>query len=117
MREDIPEDAELRRAWNELAQRMERPEVFYTYEWALAVEHAYGGSLTPLVFLAYEGELLVGVVALARQGAGPIVFLTANTADYCDFISETGRRREFVTAVFSELNNRHIQKIVLTNLP
>ncbi len=30
----IPEDEGLRRQWNELVLQMERPEIFYTYEWA-----------------------------------------------------------------------------------
>ena len=123
VREEIPEDSELRRTWNELALQMERPEVFYTYEWAIAVQRAYGASLQPLVFLGYEGESLVGLVALAREKASSsvtsssVTFLTANTGDYCDFLSEPGRRREFVEAVFSELKNRKIGKMVLANLP
>lgn len=116
--EEIPEDAELRRAWSEVVLRMERPEVFYTYEWAVAVQRSYGGTQKPLVFLAYEGESLVGLVALAwsKPGSG-VAFLTANTGDYCDFISEPGKRREFVGAVLSELNRRNIGNIVWTNLP
>jgi CelD/BcsL family acetyltransferase involved in cellulose biosynthesis len=119
VQEEIQEDSELRRSWNQLALRMERPEVFYTYEWAVAVQRAYGSSLKPLVFLAYEDELLVGLVALAREntGSGGVRFLTANTADYCDFLSEPGRRREVVEAVFSELTWRNIGKIALANLP
>ncbi len=118
VREDIPEDSELRRAWNELALRKERPEVFYSYEWAIAVQRAYGGTLEPLLFLAYEGDSLVGVVALVRQKTESCVaFLAANTGDYCDFISEPGRRRELVEAVFSELKAQNIGNMVLTNLP
>jgi CelD/BcsL family acetyltransferase involved in cellulose biosynthesis len=119
VREDIQEDSELRRSWNELAMRMERPEVFYTYEWALAVQRAYASSLKPFVFLAYEDESLVGLVALAlkKTGSREVTFLTGNTADYCDFLSEPGRRLKFVEAVFSELTSRNIGKIVLANLP
>lgn len=118
VREEISEDSELRRAWNELALQMERPEVFYTYEWVVAVQRAYGSTLKPLIFLAYEGEWLVGAIALAKEDAGSrLVFLTANTADYCDFISEPGRRREFVAAVLSELKNRNIPNLILANLP
>ena len=117
MEEEIREDSELRRAWNELAIRMEHPEVFYTYEWALAVQRSYGDQLRPLVFLAYEDETLVGVVALANDKAGCLVFLTASTADYCDFLSAPDRRQEFIDAVFEELKNRRATKIVLTNLP
>jgi CelD/BcsL family acetyltransferase involved in cellulose biosynthesis len=114
---EIREDADLRRAWNDLAVRMERPEIFYTHEWALAVQRSYGDQLRPLVFLAYEGESLVGVVALATDKTGSLVFLTASTADYCDFLSEPGRRHEFVDAVFAELKERRSAKVVLTNLP
>ena len=118
VREEIPEDSELRRAWNDLAMRMERPEVFYTYEWAIAVQRAYGQTLRPLLFLGYEGEFLVGLVALVRETSeSRLSFLMANTGDYCDFISEPGRRREFVEAVFSELTSRNIERIVFTNLP
>src|SRR5579859_3828147 len=117
-RDDIPEDSELRRAWNELALGMESPEVFYSYEWAIAVQRAYGDTLKPLLFLAYEGELLIGLVALVwDKTESHLAFLTANTGDYCDFISEPGRRREFIDAVFSELKTRNIGNILLTNLP
>ncbi len=119
VREEIQEDSELRRSWNELALRMERPEVFYTYEWAVAVQRAYGSSLRPFVVLAYEDEVLVGLVALARDKTGSrrVTFLTGNTADYCDFLSEPDRRQEVVQAVFSELTSRKIRKVVLPNLP
>ena len=119
VKEEIQEDADLRRSWNQLALRMERPEVFYTYEWAVAVQRAYGSSLKPLVFLAYEDELLVGLVALAwdKAGSREVTFLTGKTADYCDFLSEPCRRQEFVEAVFSELISRKVGKIVLANLP
>jgi CelD/BcsL family acetyltransferase involved in cellulose biosynthesis len=119
VREEIPEDPELRRSWNELALRMERPEVFYTHEWAVAVHRAYASTLKPLLILAYENDLLVGLVALAWQNTGPlgVAFLTGSTADYCDFLSEPGRRQEVVEAVLAELTKRNISKVVLANLP
>lgn len=118
VREDIPEDSELRQAWNELALQMEHPEVFYTYEWAVAVQRAYGSTLMPLLFLGYEGESLVGVVAFVREKSGSrVTFLTANTGDYCDFLTEPGKRREFVDVVFAELRSQKIESMVLTNLP
>ena len=86
---EIPEDKALGRQWNDLVQQMERPEVFYTYEWALAVYRAYHSTIMPLLVLAYEGESLVGVAALATgvsQERG--FFLATTTADYCDFISQ-----------------------------
>ncbi len=117
--EELRDDAELRGCWNKLVQHMERPEVFYTYEWAQAVERAYGNLLRPFILLGYEGESLVGIVTFARENAArdAVVFLAAATADYCDFLSEPGRRHEFVSAVFCELRQRQIAKVTLANLP
>ncbi len=116
---EIPEDAGLRRSWNALALRMERPEIFYTYDWAIAVQHAYRDSQATIVYLAYEGESLAGVVALAkkRTGSQEVAFLAATTADYCDFLSEPGRRQEFVASVLGALRDQSVAKIVLANLP
>ena len=100
----IPEDSSLHRRWNELALQVERPEVFYACEWALAMQAAYGALLTPLLFLGYDGDDLVGVASLATDAAGAnMSFLGATTADYCEFLSPPGRRPEFVDGVFAEL--------------
>ncbi|HET9407613.1 MAG TPA: GNAT family N-acetyltransferase [Candidatus Sulfotelmatobacter sp.] len=114
----IPEDEELRRAWNRLAQEVESPQVFYTFEWAIAVQRAYAGTVCSLLFLGYDGDSLAGVAAFGQrnEGIGETFFLTANTADYCDFLSAPGKRQEFVHGVLAELRNRKIPKLVLTNL-
>lgn len=96
---------------------MEHPEVFYTYEWAIAVQRAYKSLLTPVVILAYENESLAGVAALALKNRGDLTFLTADTADYCEFLSAPGLRREFVHAVLSELRSRSLGHAIFTNLP
>lgn len=101
---------------------MENPQVFYTYEWAVAVEKTYGGELKPLLFLAYEGDQLRGVASLATDPRLNVVFLAANTADYCDFLSSSADRPKFVAAVLSELRvmklDQHIPgPLVLANLP
>lgn len=113
----MAEDSGLREAWNQLVLQMDEPEIFYTFEWAMAVQQAYSSSLKPLIFLAYEGEALVAVVALAQRNNGEVAFLSADTGDYCDFVSDRSRRDVFVSAVFSELKRRGISRIVLTNLP
>jgi CelD/BcsL family acetyltransferase involved in cellulose biosynthesis len=115
---EIPDDDALSRQWNELVQQMECPEVFYTYEWALAVSRAYCDSTTPLLLLAYEQDSLVGVAAIAtdnaRQGA---FFLASATADYCDFVSSPVRRPEFVNLVLDELRRLNIRAFVAASLP
>jgi CelD/BcsL family acetyltransferase involved in cellulose biosynthesis len=101
-----------------LVLRMERPQVFYTYEWALAVYRAYRDSLTPLLLLAYEGDSLVGVAALARDTANDrTIFLAGTTADYCEFLCPRERCAEFTEAVMGELRRLNVVSVTLTVLP
>ncbi len=115
---EIPEDGQLRQHWNALVQQMERPEVFYTYEWALAMQRAYRGTLVPLLALAYEDGALVGVTALATDPAcEEATFLSAPTADYCDFLSAPRHREAVIGGVVSELRSLQLRRIRLANLP
>jgi len=114
----VPQDQKLRDQWNGLVRQMERPEVFYTWEWAMAVDRAYHSSLKPLLLLGYEGDTLAGVAALATDEAGTqISFLAGSTADYCDFICPPRQRSEFVAGVFAELAPIHSPILRLANLP
>jgi CelD/BcsL family acetyltransferase involved in cellulose biosynthesis len=114
----IPEDPELHRHWNGLTLQTERPQVFYTHEWAIAVQAACRASLKPLLLLGYEGNDLVGVASLATDPAEKnITFLAANTADYCDFLTAPQQRAEFVDTVFAELRERKAVSLALANLP
>jgi CelD/BcsL family acetyltransferase involved in cellulose biosynthesis len=116
---EIPEDANLRQQWNALVQRVDQPQVFYTYEWSLAVQRAYRDTLHPLLFLAYDdGESLCGVAALAADVAGRRAsFLCATTGDYCDFLSLPEHKHAFVAGVLAELRKAGMGEITLTNLP
>lgn len=114
----IPEDPDLRRQWNDLVLQMESPEVFYTCEWALAVQSAYSSSLRPILFLAYEAESLIGVASLATDPSqSTITFLAATTGDYCDFISPPHLRAQFLDAAFAELARMQWRSMALANLP
>lgn len=115
---EIPDDNILAHQWNELVHQMECPEVFYTYEWSLAVSRAYRASITPLLILAYEQGSLVGVASLATDKAqGGTFFLGGTTADYCDFVSSPELRQELVAGVLAELRMLGMSMLVLPNLP
>ncbi|MGC2477008.1 MAG: GNAT family N-acetyltransferase [Candidatus Sulfotelmatobacter sp.] len=116
---EIVEDANLRNQWNELARRLEHPQVFYTYEWAFAVQRAYGATLHPLVFLAYDdNESLCGLAALALDADDVRAsFLCATTGDYCDFLAQAEHKLAFVSVVLEHLRSLGISEITLTNLP
>jgi CelD/BcsL family acetyltransferase involved in cellulose biosynthesis len=115
---EIPDNPDLHRRWNAVVLQTQRPQVFYTYEWALAVQAAYEASLKPLLLLGYEGSDLIGVASLASDKAGKnLTFLAATTADYCDFLVAPQRSSEFVNAVFAELRKTHAASLALANLP
>ena len=115
---EIPEDPTLWRQWNDLALQMERPEVFYASEWALAVQSAYKASLKPLLLLGYDGDSLTGVASLATDPREETIsFLAATTADYCDFLSQPQQRAAFLDAVFAELAKNDARFMALANLP
>ena len=115
---EIPEDDRLACQWNELVWQMECPEVFYTYEWALAVSRAYRESVTPLLILAYEQDSLAGVVALAtNHDRRETFFLASATGDYCDFLSSPASRLEFLDLVLVELRRLKMPALVAASLP
>lgn len=116
---EIPDDATLRRQWNALVAQTDQPQVFYTWEWAFAVQRAYASSLSPLLFLAYDQEQsLCGVAALATDAnCKQASFLSATTGDYCDFLSSPEDKPAFVSQLLSELQTRGIDDLVFTNLP
>ncbi len=114
----IPEDAELHRQWNSIARQTKQPQVFYTCEWALAMQSAYAASQTLLLLLGYEGDQLVGVASLATDRAEKkISFLTSTTADYCDFLTLPSWRDQFIDAVLEEVAKRQPEKLMLANFP
>ena len=115
---EIPEDNVLARQWNELVWQMECPEVFFTFEWALAVSRAYRDSITPLLILAYEQDSLVGVVSLATNHQNrEAFFLASATGDYCDFLSSPANRLEFVDLALDELRKLKMPALIAASLP
>ena len=116
---EIPDDPGLRDQWNALAAQVHRPQVFYTYEWARAVQIALRESLpSPLLLLAQdECEQLVGVAALTTSAAGTVSFLCATTGDYCDFLARAADAPGFVQQTLQTLRQQGYRDIVLTNFP
>jgi len=115
---EVPDDPQLASQWNALVRQMEHPEVFYTYEWALAVQRAYASSIAPLVILAYQDDSLLGVAALAtNELAGEVFFLAATTADYCDFVCHPENRARLLDAVLIQLRILALPTFRLANLP
>jgi len=118
LHQEIPEDPALRRQWNKVVLQMERAQVFYTWEWAFAVQSAYRSSVKPLLFLGYEGDELVGVASLATDVAKQnITFLAATTSDYCEFFSHPDRRQQLIGEVMAELRKTGAESLALASIP
>lgn len=115
---EIPDDPDLQTHWNTLVRQEQSPEVFYTYQWALAVQRAYRSSLIPFLVLLHDDEKLVGIASLATDPDNRVAhFLAGTTADYCDFLSSPEHRTALVEASFAELAKLGVPKIELANLP
>jgi CelD/BcsL family acetyltransferase involved in cellulose biosynthesis len=115
---EIPDDPELRREWDALVSETHSPQVFYTYEWARAVQLAYGESLCPLLLLERDQDRrLTGVAALAAPKGAPVSFLCATTGDYCDFVVREQDATGFTSRVFENLRQMGYRDVVLTNFP
>ena len=116
---EIPEDPDLSAAWNTLVLAMENPEVFFTYQWALAASRGFQKHLSTLLFLVYDFDQLAGVAALAIDPKAPraAFFLTSSTADYCDIVSTPGNRRAVILALLEEIQKLGLHDLVLANVP
>ena len=116
---EIPEDPDLSEAWNTLVLAMDNPEVFFTYQWALAASRGFQDRLSPLLFLMYDAGQLAGVVALAIDPNAPraAFFLTSSTADYCDIVSTPENRQAVLLALLQEIQNLSLSDLVLANVP
>jgi CelD/BcsL family acetyltransferase involved in cellulose biosynthesis len=116
---EIPEDPNLSEAWNTLVLTMDHPEVFFTYQWALAASRGFQDHLSTLLFLMYDSGQLTGVVALATDPKSPraAFFLTSSTADYCDIVSAPANRRAVLGALLEEIEKLGVSDLVLANVP
>lgn len=115
---EVPAEGSLRVSWNSLLDEMENAHVFYTYEWAIAVQRAYASILKPLIFLFYEEDKLVGIAPLATSLSGRRgFFLTATTADYCDILCNPEYMHGIWECLQPELRKLGIETLVLANLP
>jgi CelD/BcsL family acetyltransferase involved in cellulose biosynthesis len=115
---EIPQDPALVRDWNQLVERMEHPEVFFTYQWALAVSRTFEGTLIPLLFLMYETDELRGVAALAthKNTRATASFLASTTADYCDIVSTPQNRHDVLVHLLQEVRKVGVRHLALSNL-
>jgi hypothetical protein len=57
----------FRRQWNNLVERMDQPEVFYSWEWSAAVTRSFA-EIRPLFCAMFRENVMAAVVAL-EQGA------------------------------------------------
>ncbi len=115
----IPEDPEICAAWNRLVLGMENSEVFFTYQWALAVSRSFRGNQCPRLFLVHDSGQLVGVAAFAVRSSAPraAFFLASSTADYCDIVSAPENRKDVLLALLRELRGLGFRDLVMASVP
>jgi CelD/BcsL family acetyltransferase involved in cellulose biosynthesis len=116
---EVPCDQRIVALWNELALRMEEPEVFFTWEWAYASASRFVDVKRPFVAVVYEGTQLIGIAALALPAnqRAAVTFLNEGTADYCDFVSVPNARMAVVSEILRALTRQNIRNFAFSNLP
>jgi CelD/BcsL family acetyltransferase involved in cellulose biosynthesis len=106
----------LRSEWQELLSRTPEPHVFHRPIWQeLWLEH-FGDGREPLFLAARDGEHLVGVAPLMRDGPRLALVGDHEICDYMDFVVEPGREKEFFAAIFHSLGEEPWEEIDLRGL-
>jgi len=93
---------ELSRAWDSLASADARAEIFHTWNWARAVSAAYDDSLQLVIPAVYEGDRLLGILPLVRDGK-TLRFLAGREADYNDILCAEPNAIRVIAAAFQAL--------------
>lgn len=113
---DRPDDFEkLEQVWNDLVDHMERPEIFYRWEWNWLSYRCFRSNSSLFIVVAEEAGKVVGIapLCLARRrafgiGVRVVEPIATRIADYCNFLVRAGvHRRRVVKAI---LNFFHEQR-------
>jgi CelD/BcsL family acetyltransferase involved in cellulose biosynthesis len=106
----------LRDEWQDLLSRAPEPHVFHRPTWqGLWLEH-FGNGREPLFLAARDGDHLVGVAPLMRDGLRLALVGDHEICDYMDFVVEPGRESEFFAAVFRSLGEEPWEEMDLRGL-
>lgn len=102
--------ASLRGPWEELLERSDGPP-FLSWEWLETWWSHLAPGRTPVFLSAWEGQRLVGLLALGEErvapfGIGRLSFLGERWAgaDYLDVLAERGREDEVAELLFTHLS-------------
>jgi len=94
----------LEYAWEELLEKDSVAGFYQTPLWSISWYRHYHNEFEPLLLLAEESGVLIGLAALAiDKPAGRILFAGHPMADYRDFVCVDGRRGELVAAFLSKI--------------
>jgi len=106
----------LRGEWQDLLALTPEPHVFHRPLWnELWLEHFRDGR-EPLFLAARDGDRLVGVAPLMRDGPRLALVGDHEICDYMDFVVEPGREGEFFPALLRSLGEEPWQEIELRGL-
>ena len=106
----------LRGEWQDLLARVPEPHVFHRPLWQeLWLEH-FGDGREPFFLAARDGQHLVGVAPLMREGSRLALVGDHEICDYMDFLVEPGRVGEFFPALLRSLGEEPWEEIDLRGL-
>lgn len=88
--------------WDRLWRADSDREIFQSFAWARAWWRTFGNNLSLCCFAVFEGERIIGIVPLVREG-GALVFLGGKHADYGDILCLQGRTEEVLEVVLENM--------------
>jgi CelD/BcsL family acetyltransferase involved in cellulose biosynthesis len=106
----------LRGDWQELLSRAPEPHVFHRPTWQKVWLEHFGDGREPLFLAVRDGDHLVGVAPLMRDGPRLALVGDHEICDYMDFVVEPGRESEFFAAIFRSLGEEPWEEMDLRGL-
>lgn len=106
----------LRAEWQDLLSRVPEPHVFHHPIWKEMWLAHFGDGRETLFLAARDGDRLVGVAPLMRDGSRLVLVGDHEVCDYMDFVVEPGREDEFFPDLLRSLGEEPWEEIELRGL-
>ncbi len=95
----------LKGEWNILLEKSKARHIFVTWDWQDIWWRTFGDGLELHLIAVREGQDLVGIAPLVKQGRTVQFCGGADVSDYLDFVAVAGREAEVLSTVLTYLDD------------
>ena len=90
--------------------------VFITPDWLQAWWHVFGEVREPFIRIIRDGNSIIGIAPLMREGNTAAIIGDTDVCDYLDFIVAPGRENEFFKYLLDDLRDSSIENLDLKHV-